>query len=253
MKNNHLLGIFSFLARTGEKVLDLIFGMFMILVLLYGGYCVYDIHQVRQNAFVSEKMLKYKPDIEDEEAPTLKEMQSIASDVFAWLTVDGTHIDYPVVKCNDNFDYVNRDVYGDFSFSGAVFLDCQNHIEMTDSYNILYGHHMDNGAMFGDLEKFESKDFFDKHKTGVLQTIGAVYYIQFFAFCSIDAYDKMLARDPLEVTGENMSEFIDYIYAHSLCSDEIDISSDDKIVSLYTCHDAVTNGRYLLFGKLIRK
>ena len=38
----------------------------------------------------------------------------------------------------------------------------------SDCYNLLYGHHMDNGGMFGDLDKYKDADFFDGHITGTL-------------------------------------------------------------------------------------
>ena len=86
----------------------------------------------------------------------------------AWLTVDGTKIDYPVVQGETNLEYINQDIYGEFALSGSIFLDSRNDRKFIDSYSLLYGHHMDNGAMFGDVMNYKEKEYFESHKTGTL-------------------------------------------------------------------------------------
>ena len=63
-------------------------------------------------------------------------------DVVGWITIFDTHISYPVVQGKDNQEYLNKDVFGKFSFSGSIFLDYRNACDFTDSYSIIYGHHM---------------------------------------------------------------------------------------------------------------
>ena len=72
---------------------------------------------------VQEDMLKLKP---DKEKPDFSKLCSINPDVCAWLTMDGTHIDYPVLQGETNLTYINRDIYGQFALAGSIFLDCQN-------------------------------------------------------------------------------------------------------------------------------
>lgn len=81
-------------------------------------------------------------------------------DVVGWITIFDTHISYPVVQGKDNQEYLNKDVFGKFSFSGSIFLDYRNACDFTDSYSIIYGHHMEYGAMFGDVVEFKNDDYF---------------------------------------------------------------------------------------------
>ena len=76
-------------------------------------------------------------------------------------------------------EYVNKDVQGEFAFSGAIFLDSQNKRDFSDSYNLLYGHHMEGGAMFGDVVEFRDKSYFDSHETGTLYLPGKAIAITF--------------------------------------------------------------------------
>lgn len=54
-------------------------------------------------------------------------------------------------------EYINKDVYGEFSLSGSIFLSCMNKKDFSDNYNLVYGHHMANGGMFGDVVSFTEK------------------------------------------------------------------------------------------------
>ncbi len=71
----------------------------------------------------------------------------------------GTHIDYPITQTDNNEKYVNTGADGEFSLAGSIFLDYQNSQAFTDFNSILYGHHMEKGAMFGDLENFQDEAF----------------------------------------------------------------------------------------------
>ena len=67
---------------------------------------------------------------------SFEELLGINPDVCAWVTLDNTAIDYPVVQGEDNFTYVNTDVYGDFSLAGSIFLDVNCDKNFTDPYSL---------------------------------------------------------------------------------------------------------------------
>lgn len=134
------------LARGADKVLSLIAVLMILLLLCYGGYSLWDTAMLYKGAFNSSDLLQYKPSADDPESLTFEELLKLNPDVCAWITVDDTHIDYPVVQGEDNMEYVNKDVQGEFAFSGAIFLDSQNKRDFSDSFNLLYGHHMEGGA-----------------------------------------------------------------------------------------------------------
>ena len=83
-----------------------------------------------------------------------EQLASINEDYRAWLTIDGTSIDYPVVQGKDNQHYAAHDFYGNDSTTGIVFLAAENRGNLFDSYNVLYGQYTDSGAMFGLLDRF---------------------------------------------------------------------------------------------------
>ena len=156
------------LARLGSAAVSALAAVLMAVLLAFGGFALWQDAAVSRGAFASADLLQYKPADKNTAAPTLAELQALNPDVCGWLTIDGTHIDYPLVQGATNMDYINRDVYGEFSLSGAVFLDSRSKADFSDGYSIVYAHHMENGAMFGDVSKFVQADYFAAHPSGSL-------------------------------------------------------------------------------------
>lgn len=238
------------LARAGDRVLSVFAGLLILLMLLYGGYSLWDTAMTFQGAFVSSDLLQFKPASTDspDDNPTLAELQKINPDVRAWLTIDGTHIDYPVVQGKTDLEYINKDVYGDFALAGSIFMDSRSSPDFTDPYTLVYGHHMENGAMFGDIVEFVNADYFNEHTTGTLYLPDATYRITLFACIQVDAFDSVVYKPTAQV-GE-VSGLLARIQETAAQSRDIGITAEDLILGLSTCAEAETNGRVVLFGRL---
>ena len=88
------------------------------------------------------------------------ELKAQNSDVQAWISIDDTNIDYPVMNDGtENYLHINFD--GEKSSQGSLFMDPAS----DDSLTIIYGHNMKNGSMFHDVDRFNSKDFFESHQS----------------------------------------------------------------------------------------
>ena len=239
------------LARAGDRLVSLLAAGLILLMLLYGGYSLWDTAMVFNGAFLSSDLLQFKPAAGDPDSnPTLAELQAINPDVLGWLTIDDTHIDYPVVIGETDMEYVNKDVYGDFALSGSIFLDSDNARDLSDAYTLVYGHHMDNGAMFGDVVEFVNTDYFESHPSGTLYLPDATYTIEIFACVQVDAFDSMI-YDPL-AQDDDVSELLHYVDEIAVQSRYIGVQPTDKVIGLSTCAEAETNGRVVIFGRLDR-
>ena len=120
-----------------------------VITLLIVCYGLYDTWYVYNKAN-DDGYLKYKPVA----GSGMSEDAPITEDMVAWITIDGTNIDYPVMQAADNMKYLNLNPYGEYSLSGSIFLDSRNSADFSDDYSILYGHHMEYGVMFGALDEF---------------------------------------------------------------------------------------------------
>lgn len=235
-------------ARAGNKIISFAVMALILMMFAYGGYSLWDTAMVYRGAFVSGDLLQFKPSADEPDNPTLSELAAINEDVLGWVTIDGTHIDYPVVQGETNMEYINKDVYGEFSLSGSVFLDSGNSRDFSDPYSLLYGHHMDNGGMFGDIVEFVGEGYFNGHPTGTLYLPGRTYEIEIFACLEADAYDSVVFH-PAAQEGD-VRELLAYIEENAVQYREIGIGAQEQVIGLSTCAEAETNGRVIIYGRL---
>lgn len=93
--------------------------------------------------------------------------------------------------------YINTDVYGDFALSGSIFLDSGCDRNFQGKYSLLYGHHMAEHKMFGDLDLYRKKKFFNKNTTGTLILPDRSYKLEIFACMQVSA-----SEDSIFATGK---------------------------------------------------
>lgn len=171
---------------------------------------------------------------------------AINPEVVAWITMDGTNINHPVVQADDNFKYLDVDFYGDSYAGGTIFLDAGNSRELSDSYNIIHGHHMAGGAMFGDLAKYRNEKCWKENMTGTLLNGDSRYKLTVAGVGTFDAYDMKVyaaGRDR-----EIPLELID------LCSRRrsLEFKNGDQLVALSTCSGDMSNNRIVVFCRMRR-
>ncbi|MFQ8840004.1 MAG: class B sortase [Clostridium fessum] len=86
------------------------------------------------------------------------------------IQIPGTQINYPVVQGKDNDYYLHRDLNGQKSTAGTIFLDYADRADFSSLHNVLYGHHMKNGSMFKDISRYKDQGYFDQHSEIILYT-----------------------------------------------------------------------------------
>ncbi|MCL2002567.1 MAG: class B sortase [Oscillospiraceae bacterium] len=218
----------------------------IILLTAFAGYALWDSNQIHSAAGRSH-YAAYKPTAENE-GKSFMELQALNAEVFAWLTVYGTNIDYPVTQGEDNMKYVNTNAEGRYSLSGAIFLDSGNSKDFSDFNSILYGHHMAKKVMFGEIGEFAGKDMFDSRRYGNLYFNGQDHGIEFFAFVHADAYDSTVFTANV---GDGFRQtYLDGLLEKAIHTRDIGVSTADRIVLLSTCSTDSTNGRDILIGRM---
>ena len=236
-------------ARVGNRILSIMAGILILLMLSYGVYSLWDTYKIYANSFADEELLKFRPTDDGEDNPTLKDLKKLNPDVKAWIQVPKTNIDYPVVQGQDDMEYINKNVYGEFELSGAIFLSCLNKDDFSDPYNLVYGHNMKNGGMFADVADFTNKEYFETHQKGKLYLTDATRKIRFFACMKVTAADAKIYH-PDGYRKENLKDLLDYIQANAVQYRDVNVADENSLIALSTCSEAETNGRVVLIGKL---
>lgn len=237
--------------RIGVRILDFLvnvmISLFLLLVLFYGVYAIWDSNQMYQQA-ESAQFETYKPTSKD--TLSFEALKKINSEVFGWLAIKGTNIDYPLVQASNNSKYVNTDVLGKFSLTGSIFLDSRNQKNFGDMNSIIYGHNLEKKVMFGGLKEYENKDYFESHKYGELFYDDTWHKIEFFAFLHVDAYDSVIYNTGLQGT-ENTKEYLNCIEQNAIHFNALNFQNEEHFVTLSTCTSTSTNGRHILVGRII--
>jgi sortase B len=219
----------------------------ILLLLVIGSYAVWDSAQVYQAADATQYEI-YRPTAEDG-GRSFEELRSINPDVFAWLTVYGTHINYPVTQGSDNMEYINTNAEGKYSLTGSIFLDANSSRDFSDFSSILYGHHMEKQAMFGEVGLFAGKDYFDARKYGSLYFDGKPHGLEILAFIQADAYDSSVFRTAIEGT-EAQQAYLDMLLKMARHTRDLAITTNDRLVLLSTCSASTTNGRDIILARI---
>lgn len=244
--------ILKYMLKAADTLVNFIVVFSLIIAGVYACYALWDNNLIYAAADdVQADMLKLKPDIE-EGGPTFEELLAINPDVKAWLTMDGTNIDYPVLQGENNLSYINTDVYGNFALAGSIYLDSRNNGNFNDSYSLLYGHYMDQDKMFGNLELYKDEEFFDKYQTGTLILPDRIYNLKTYAVLLVTSSDDNIF-EPTQWQGDNINNLIEYandnaIYLNNSLKEKLEQSesSELQILSLTTCSEEFTDARTVL-------
>ena len=241
------------LTSVGGRVISLFSGILAAFLILYSGYVLYDNIYTQNQAFSSAwDLLDYRPEIIDDGAVPLTGGDTLASineDYRAWLTVYNTHIDYPIMQGPNDLYYASHDIHKKSSLTGAIYLATANSPDFSDNYNLVYGHHMDNSAMFGELDLYEGTDYFNSHREAIVVLPDAVYDVTIFAALKTDAYEKMVYT----AGNRDLAELLGFIEQNAVQYDAAAARGGTKILALSTCAGAETNGRFVVFGVMTER
>ena len=181
--------------------------------------------------------------------PGLLALHEQNPDCIGWITIEGTAIDYPVMYHPEEKNYyLRRNFEKEYDVSGTPFVAEICDPEESDNL-IIYGHHMEYGAMFGDVVEFKNDDYFQEHKTGALFLLDDTYKITLFACVETQEFNNKI-YNPTVQGKDNLDTLLKYIKDEAVQYRDIPLNHDDKIIGISTCAEAGTNERVVLFGRL---
>lgn len=216
--------------------------------------------QTKETQDLNVQLVEMRQEAETEEDNTdwSKGMLDINSDYKGWLTIYGTQISEPVVQGETNETYLRTNINGEHAEAGTLFLDETTDLSQ-DGNLIIYGHKMNDGTMFGTLDKFEDEEFFDNNGTVCWESEKGKEYYQIFAllvlpgystapdFIDLQAWNNVLDE---EQTADMLNTIADRA---SIFRGESFNLEKDKYIFLVTCDYSINNGRLVLVGRRLSK
>ncbi len=176
-------------------------------------------------------------------------LRAINPDIKAWLYYEGTHIDYPVVQGTDNEKYLKTMFDGTYSGFGTLFVDASTRDAFNQFNTIIYGHHMLNGSMFGDLKELKDQSYAEEHPQLELITPDGKYHLMITAFLN-EPSDSNIYTMNIEEENDKQN-YIDMIESQAMYLTDETMTTDDQLVILSTCAYEYQNARYMVVCKMV--
>ena len=170
-------------------------------------------------------------------------LQKLNDDVVAWIYCPDTKINYPVLQTGNNDYYLNHLLDGTYNINGSIFMDYRNESDFTDGNTLIYGHHMQSGAMFASLTKYKDQSRYDAHPYIYVLTPTQNYRLELFAGCIVDCYSPVFST---EMTDDLIAEFM-----KNSKFDSVVTKPTGPVVTLSTCTYEYDDARFVVLGQLV--
>lgn len=245
-----------------RKVLVVIFLLVAVGCALYLVWYYYWMPQ-EDETVKSEKRFQITEEPEDADEPLVNPidfdaLKAINPEVCAWIRIEGTHIDYPIVQSGtDEEYYLDHSWEGKYSTAGAVFIQTYNSADFTDYNTVIYGHRMGSGneTMFHDVHNYMDMDYLKDHQNIMIYTREHVRSYKVFAAVVYDDRLLPVSFDFSEESGRQT--FLDSLYASQDVRNQVvedrKVTAEEKIITLSTCLESEPHHRFLLGAVLVNE
>lgn len=183
-------------------------------------------------------------------------LQAINSDICAWLVIDDTNIDFPVVQSRtDDTYYLNHNSDGNYSANGSIFSEHEyNAADFTDPVTVLYGHHQWDGAMFGKLQQyFTDESFWSENHTLKIYTPDG--FLEYGVFAAVPYSSEHILYYHDFTDEYAFRGFFDEIMStrdlSARFNEEYAPEPGDRVLILSTCLISNNKNRFLVMGTLL--
>lgn len=182
-------------------------------------------------------------------------LQELNPDIYAWIEVPGTDVDYPIVQhAADNSYYLTHTIEHKQTTAASIYTENYNSKDFNDHHTVIYGHNMKNGTMFRSLHNFEDYDFFEEHRDIIIYMPDQTRYYKIFAAYTYD--NRHLLHSYYCEEAESFQQYLDEIFDikdfNAFIDRDMEVTSEDHIITLSTCvNSGDLTQRYLVQAVLI--
>lgn len=177
--------------------------------------------------------------------------------LIGWLKIDDTIIDYPVMQTSNNDYYLNHNFNQEKDNNGSIFMDAGCTAYPRSQNLILYGHHMRSGRMFGDLEKYAKESYYKEHSIIHFDTIyeKSIYQVMYVFRTKVLKENEIAFKYYQFIDAGSVEEFnshMNEMAQMSLYDTGVTAGFGDELLTLSTCDNSQTDGRFVVVAKRIQ-
>ncbi|MBQ3265599.1 MAG: class B sortase [Ruminococcus sp.] len=198
----------------------------------------------------------YHPAEPEDLEVSFEELMEINPDIYAWIYIPNTNVDYPVARSTGDGDdsfYLEHNIYRQYQFSGTIYSEIKNQPDFHDRVTVLYGHNMLNGSMFASLHYFEDEGFFNENNTIFILTKDKVLtYLVYSVYTYDDRHIlNSFHMDDDEVFREYIDSTLEPHAVDAIVREGVKPTIENHILTLSTCTSGPANTRFLVQGVLV--
>jgi len=174
-------------------------------------------------------------------------------DIYAWIYVPGTLVDYPVLQHpTDNSFYLEHNIDGSAGYPGCIYTELYNKKDFSDRNTLMYGHNMANGTMFATLHYYENSQNFEENQYIFIYTEEKVFVYHIFAAYEYPGIHLMKHYDYTDdkVYEDYLKDVFSGDY-YGFIREGVEVTTENKILTLSTCAAGKPDMRYLVQGVLL--
>lgn len=179
-------------------------------------------------------------------------LRAVNGDVIAWLSCDGTPLDYPIVQTQDNSFYLRHLLDGSPNPAGTLFVDYRNAGDFTDQNTVIYGHNMKDKSMFGSLLGYRDQEYWAAHPSLTLHIGDACYELQVAAAFvrNVDGYDVPFSFE----SDEEYLAYLQQARQFPAGAGAAEPAPGDRLVTLCCCPDEnAKHERFFVVARLVTR
>ena len=230
-----------------KAILNLVIYIMLLSILLYSGLKIYKWYKDKTNNSKIAEQIKDTVIVEEKNENENKKEYKIDfnklkeqnNETVAWIKVNNTNIEHPVVKESNNSFYLNHSFDKSQNSAGWIFADYRNKFDNTDKNIVIYGHNMRDDSMFGSLKNILNSDWYDNEKNITLYTENEKCIYKVFSIYKIKSEDYYITTE--FENDKKFEQFVNTIKKRSIKDFSVDVSKDDNILTLSTC---ANNNKY---------
>ena len=231
-----------------KKVLKIIAIILFITIVLLAVVLIKNINKdVEEYKEIADTQTKVIDAVVEEKDNTFSidwdELLAINKDIVAWIRIPDTNINYPVIQGKSNSQYIRKNIYGNYSRGGTLFVDANIEAPFECVNTIVYGHNLLNGSMFSEIKKYSQNEYYQSHKIiYIYLPNNEVREYRVVSFHTINAHNKDIYNPYVT----DINEFAVPMFKDNKITANNEIYSNDKVITLSTCTNGDTDGRYVL-------
>ena len=144
-------------------------------LLMYAAQSKQQAHLYSDLAAVRKQDTQQETASEPEKQASYQNLYWENTDMVGWILIEDTNIDYPVMQTpTDPTYYLKHDFEKNYTDYGCPFTQANCDALCPSDNLIIYGHNMNSGAMFGNLDQYASYDYWKAHPRVFFQTPGGM-------------------------------------------------------------------------------